>query len=196
LEIVRVRYWHHIEEGRLPRESFSAKFLLYSVDVGMDTGSIAAGDWQIIEEEIDHAPFLLRFLNMVEDNCPSWLSRRASLGVGKIEASRETQMVYILTSFIEAHQHAQRKIHSFVGCDDVDDEDSDDDEPVGGVSLGSAATAAAMMGTRQEDAAINATRDSDLLVQAPEESIVIAESSVAVSILVTAGASCWEFTCV
>lgn len=36
LAMVRVRYWHDIEQGKLPRKSKSAKFLLYSIEVGQE----------------------------------------------------------------------------------------------------------------------------------------------------------------
>ena len=36
LEIVRVKYWQLIEAGKLPRQSFSAQYLLYTIDVGLD----------------------------------------------------------------------------------------------------------------------------------------------------------------
>ena len=39
---------------------------------------------------------------------------------GKLEARWEKRSVYMLTSFIEAHTHAQKKIHSFVTFDDDD----------------------------------------------------------------------------
>ena len=37
---------------------------------------------------------------------------------GKLEARWEKRAVYMLTSFIEAHVHAQNKIHSFISSDD------------------------------------------------------------------------------
>eukprot|EP01033_Poteriospumella_lacustris_P002178 gene2178-1591_t len=36
LEIVRVKYWHLIEVGKLPRISHSAQYLLYTIDVSLD----------------------------------------------------------------------------------------------------------------------------------------------------------------
>merc|ERR1711871_38252 len=63
LEIVRVRYWHQIHEGKIPRLSFSAQFLLYTIDVGLDnvekltvtdddTYRGTSVDWQRLEQEI------------------------------------------------------------------------------------------------------------------------------------------------
>ena len=43
LEIVRVKYWHNIEGGKLPRLSHSAQFLLYSVEVGLDQVGFLTG---------------------------------------------------------------------------------------------------------------------------------------------------------
>lgn len=49
LEIVRVKYWQHIEGGKLPRLSYSAQFLLYSVDFGMDEvrNPVGSQDWYV-----------------------------------------------------------------------------------------------------------------------------------------------------
>lgn len=41
---------------------------------------------------------------------------------GRLEAKHEKRSVYILTSFIEAHEHAQKKIHSFIGSDEDESE--------------------------------------------------------------------------
>jgi hypothetical protein len=47
LEIVRVQYWQSIEAGKLPRQCFSAQFLLYTIDFGLDNASkeVGAQDW-------------------------------------------------------------------------------------------------------------------------------------------------------
>ena len=50
LEIVRVKYWNLIEAGKLPRQSHSASFLLYSVDVGLDDvtdATMGLKDWNV-----------------------------------------------------------------------------------------------------------------------------------------------------
>lgn len=46
--------------------------------------------------------------------CFNFISRL----LGRLEAKKEKRSVYILTSFIEAHEHAQNKIHAFVGMEE------------------------------------------------------------------------------
>ncbi len=150
LEIVRVKYWKLIESGKLPRNSHSSQFLLYSVDVGIDeatynptkpTGDYNYGrafgsranstassvtdrndglmDWACIEEDIDkNNMFGRKTLVWWEAFMPWWLgSGLASSILEWRDSDLETRQVYMLSAFIEAHEHAQRKIHSFVGVD-------------------------------------------------------------------------------
>lgn len=119
LEIVRVKYWHQIEGGKLPRLSHSAQFLLYSVDLGLDEVNDPTGlrDWSCLEEEINNIPLYLYCLHFFETITPGWFTL-PSKWAGKIEARREKRAVYMLSSFIDAHEHAQWKIHSFVGLED------------------------------------------------------------------------------
>jgi NhaP-type Na+/H+ or K+/H+ antiporter len=119
LEIVRVNYWHDIESGKVPRLSFSARFLLYSIDVGLDVVSkphMCLQDWACIEYELDRTPFLIRRLTAIERLLPldSYITRV----LARLEGRREKRMVYMLTSFIDAHTTAQKKMHSYVGLDE------------------------------------------------------------------------------
>lgn len=130
LEIVRAKYWNYIEAGKLPRLSHSAQFLLYSVDVGLDEVNNPAGfqDWRVIEEEIDVMPLYLRTLILMEKFSPlHYCQEVMSNVVGRFEARKEKRNVYMLASFIEAHEHAQSKIHQFLGLDeDLDANDLED----------------------------------------------------------------------
>jgi hypothetical protein len=75
LEIVRVEYWRCIESGRLPRNSFSAKYLLYSIDVGLDyVKDMKKGfrDWDCIEQELSAMPWNIRILLLVEAITPNF----------------------------------------------------------------------------------------------------------------------------
>eukprot|EP00600_Ochromonadales_sp_CCMP1393_P001641 CAMPEP_0174982048 /NCGR_PEP_ID=MMETSP0004_2-20121128/16250_1 /TAXON_ID=420556 /ORGANISM="Ochromonas sp., Strain CCMP1393" /LENGTH=1017 /DNA_ID=CAMNT_0016233903 /DNA_START=17 /DNA_END=3070 /DNA_ORIENTATION=- len=117
LEIVRVRYWHDIERGKLPRLSHSANFLLYCVEVAVDEVDQEEGnrDWKHLHSGITKPSFLVRLLTYIE----SWnIWSSATYYLGMMEARREKRAVYMLTSFIEAHEHAQAKIHEFVVEDD------------------------------------------------------------------------------
>lgn len=70
LEIVKVRYWHDIERGILPRLSHSATYLLYSVEVGLDQvteqdsghNATACGDWKVLLDKITTKPLYLKAL--------------------------------------------------------------------------------------------------------------------------------------
>lgn len=41
--------------------------------------------------------------------------------LGRLEATQAKRNYYILTSFIEAHEHAQKKIHSFIGIEEEEE---------------------------------------------------------------------------
>eukprot|EP01034_Spumella_vulgaris_P031454 gene31454-38847_t len=89
LEIVRVRYWFHIEGGKLPRLSHSAQYLLYSIEVGIDEVAHEDGlrDWSCIESDLDYSA---------------------------------------------PHEHAQKKIHEFIGTgEDEDEEEEENEHPIG-----------------------------------------------------------------
>lgn len=79
LEMIRVKYWHFIEAGKLPRLSFSAQFLLYSIDVALDEIDISpvspahgevpiSRDYLCLEGELLHRPWNLTILNALKDS--------------------------------------------------------------------------------------------------------------------------------
>lgn len=120
LELVRVKYWQLIESGKLPRLSHTAQFLLYSVDVGVDEVYDINGlrDWNAIEEHLEYVPFYIKLLMNLFG--ASWGFSTGFLAW--FLSRREKRAVYILTSFIEAHEHAQSKIHAFLGGGAVQDD--------------------------------------------------------------------------
>jgi polyhydroxyalkanoate synthesis regulator phasin len=125
LQIVRVRYWHHISEGKLPRLSFSAQTLLYSIDVGLDNVQRCykpgldnfSDDWIYIKKTISSdEKLLLSILSFFDQLIPDCLNFGTfRYNYGWASARRDKRSVYMLMSFIEAHEHAQNKIHDFVG---------------------------------------------------------------------------------
>lgn len=126
LEILRVRYWHDIEKGKIPRLCHSAKFLLYSIEVGVDEVEQETGvrDWLVIKQEITEQPLSIRILSYLDENIPhSCMLGYSTYYLGKLEARREKRAVYMLTSFIDAHEHAQSKVHEFISVD-VEGEES------------------------------------------------------------------------
>lgn len=127
LEILRVRYWHDIERGKIPRLCHSAKFLLYSIEVGVDEVEQDTGvrDWRVIKKEITEQPLSIRILSYLDENIPhSCMLGYSTYYLGKLEARREKRAVYMLTSFIDAHEHAQSKVHEFISADVEGEEES------------------------------------------------------------------------
>jgi hypothetical protein len=124
LSMVRVHYWHDIEQGKLPRKSKSGKFLLYSVEVGLDEVNMEAGarDWACVEDKLDTVPHEIQFLTWWEEHVPETWFTYPSRYLNKLECTREERTVYMLTSFIAAHEHAQTKIHGYLRVEENDDD--------------------------------------------------------------------------
>jgi len=117
LEIVRAEYRQLIESGKLPRLSYSAQFLLYTVDVAVDLvhdpAEGAGADYYCMERGLNAEPYLLQALRFLERVVPGGAYVVAE-SASKIEADRIKRRVYMLTSFIEAHESAQKKLHEFL----------------------------------------------------------------------------------
>lgn len=123
LEIVRVKYWHLIEVGKLPRLSFSAQFLLYTIEMGLDKvkEEIGAQDWSCLEAELSYTPYAIRGLQWYQSTVPLCFMKTSSKLLASLQARKEKRSCYMLSAFIEAHEHAQKKIHSFLGLDEESD---------------------------------------------------------------------------
>jgi hypothetical protein len=124
LSMVRVSYWHDIEQGKLPRKSKSAKFLLYSIEVGQEDAIKEDGggsDWRCIEDKLNSTPHEIKLLTMIENMIPpTYFYGFHSRYLNKLECNREERHVYMVTSFISAHEHAQRKLHDFIKVEEDD----------------------------------------------------------------------------
>jgi hypothetical protein len=110
---------HHISEGKLPRLSFSAQSLLYSIDVGLDNvyrpyspaSDQFSDDWLAVQDTIlNDEKFLLWSLGFLDKVTPNWIST-FRYNYGWVSARKDKRSVYMLMSFIDAHEHAQKKIH-------------------------------------------------------------------------------------
>lgn len=103
----------------MPRLSFSAQFLLYTIDVGLDNVGNEHGtpDWDCLLAELTATRPVIRTLIFIEEKLPFFFPNTIAGAVGHLESRWEKRAVYMLTSFIEAHSHAQKKIHSFIGAD-------------------------------------------------------------------------------
>ena len=143
LEIVRTVYWAQIDSAKLPRTSFAVRFLLYSVDVGLDSvgevltasstptstagGSNTAAasranshpdgfDFAPILSEINSEPVVITALKALE---ALGLVDRLGLNcvtrtIAQHEARRNKRNVYMLSAFIEAHREAAAKLQSYL----------------------------------------------------------------------------------
>jgi hypothetical protein len=88
-------------------------------------------DWKYLKFELDNAKWMEGLLFGVYDRLPSWFPIFGHLS--DVTASRnEKRAIYILSSFIEAHEHAQSKIRAFMGHSSgiVGDNESDDEGSV------------------------------------------------------------------
>jgi len=76
-------------------------------------------DWSCIEKDLSKTNIFGRKTMMWwESFMPYWMGRDiASYFLETLEGEHENKQVYMLTAFIEAHEHAQKKIHSFVNVD-------------------------------------------------------------------------------
>eukprot|EP01039_Chlorochromonas_danica_P001214 gene1214-1324_t len=165
LEIVRVKYWQFIESGKLPRQSFSAQFLLYTIDVGLDEIQLEGGarDWVCLEKDLDSESFMTRALKWYQNSMPASMTVWSSNMLGFQHSRDEKREVYMLSAFIEAHEHAQRKVHSFLGLG-------------GGRTLEEGSQTSAHSHDDDDDANRNSGGD----LPCPEELKVVAESRRAV----------------
>ncbi len=190
LEIVRVKYWHFIEIGKLPRQSFSAQFLLYSIEVGLDevnanstkeldVNDRYAKDWICIDQSLRQRLPIIDLLSFIENKIPKCCADRlVTNSLSFLETRREKRLVYVLQSFIEAHEHAQSKIHKFLGVEEDDDDinvfddGNDDSEKVPG---------GAFLLEERNRLRKEKNEAENTINQTPEEAKVIEESKAAVS---------------
>ena len=102
LELCRVKYWHMIEIGKIPRTSWSARFLLYTIEVGIDdVRGVVDGlkDYAVIEQNLEHIDLYIRVLTWLIHAFPkAWRLKRWSQMLAFLLARREKRSVYVLTS--------------------------------------------------------------------------------------------------
>lgn len=127
LDIVRVQYWQHIEAGKLPRESYATQTLLYSIDIGLDLKhEVMLRDYAYLEKEFDAADYQVELMAMLPA-CTPYVGHLIDV----FSSRNEKREIYMLSSFIDAHEVAQRKIVTFLGhaplagAEEEDEIDSD-----------------------------------------------------------------------
>ncbi|CAM9121030.1 unnamed protein product, partial [Ectocarpus fasciculatus] len=120
-------YWQHIEAGKLPRESYATQTLLYSIDIGLDLKhEVMLRDYAYLEKEFDAADYQVELMGMLPA-CTPYVGHLIDV----FSSRNEKREIYMLSSFIDAHEVAQRKIVTFLGhaplagAEEEDEIDSD-----------------------------------------------------------------------
>lgn len=116
LDTLRARYWDSIRSGKLGTHAYTAKLLLYSLDVAQDyTHDISVGlqDWNCIVKGLAMNEYYLIFLRCIDDFFHVF--GVTSGFEGYAAAKRERMAIYTLLNFIDAHKFAQSKLHEFLG---------------------------------------------------------------------------------
>lgn len=114
LSIVRVEYWHRIEDGSLPREAPATQSLLYSIDNALDrVHKSELRDWKWLKNEMQPMGIVEKLTSCLEENTN--VESKVHTFSDVMKSLDEEFKVYVLTSFIECHQRAQKKIYGFVG---------------------------------------------------------------------------------
>jgi len=147
LEMCRSTYWRHIDEGKLPRNSTAAVNLLYSIDVAEDTvNTPGLQDWDTIDFFLsrDRYAWIINLCTWIDFLWTSFIfvltcrfvshNTRPYNSKGFLETyfleyfewQRSENAVYMLASFIEAHEYAQKKIPYYLG----EEEEADTPEEV------------------------------------------------------------------
>ncbi|CAJ1330028.1 unnamed protein product [Effrenium voratum] len=95
LQVVKSHYWSSIQQGLLPRTSQSARFLLSSVDVALDSTAMPLADWEAIKSSLEAGRGLLAKLT------------------GEHAMGELLQKAYCVLSFLEAHRSAREELPRF-----------------------------------------------------------------------------------
>lgn len=133
LNTLEARYWDSIRTGKLGIHAYSAKLLLYSVDVSHDyihDDNFSLADWNCIENGLKVNIFYYEFCRQLDDLFAyfGYFPGYASYA----EAKRERMAIYTLLNYIDAHTFAQSKIHEYLGSKlekNIDQNNYDDDSP-------------------------------------------------------------------
>jgi len=133
VHVVRAHYWEQVESGRLPRESDATLNLLTSTDIALDEVDIGICDWSHIEKDLEVSPTILRGMEWLDSALPERVKWDDYLNAWLIMKRREDAF-YTVTSYILAHEHAQRKIATYFGEDDSEIPDTPEEIKVVGES--------------------------------------------------------------
>ena len=113
LESCRAKYWQYVEESKLPRNAPVTQTLLYSIDSALRRVNIdGQRDWNFLKREMkpnEVLAFLQGHAVLGNTSPVLWLHKYS-------ETRRMYFMVYVLTSFIDAHEDTQRLFSTMVGA--------------------------------------------------------------------------------
>jgi NhaP-type Na+/H+ or K+/H+ antiporter len=125
LDCVRSKYWKFIEEGKMPRQSRVTQILLYSIDNALDrVNKKGLRDWKLIRKELQMNSTLAAVTDAIRDYTPTFFPFHF---LGDLLTTKNIYLrVYIITSFIDAHEDAQKQFYHFMSdLPDNDDEHND-----------------------------------------------------------------------
>jgi NhaP-type Na+/H+ or K+/H+ antiporter len=116
LDMVRIQYLQEIRSGKLPRLSMSAQFLLHSIDKASYHPE-CLGDWDIIKRRLTRTQKLVDWILSLIHSVwmPNTLMEYLEYRHAYLSVNCEKRAVYMLTSFIHAHEVVQKKIYETLG---------------------------------------------------------------------------------
>lgn len=113
LEILRSQYWRFVEESKLPRQALVTQTLLYSVDSALRrVWNVSGRDWTFLQKEMqpDRLVDFLNFFPLLQ-RIPLLMRLR-----DKLETRRMYFKIYLLSSFIEAHERTQKQFSAMASA--------------------------------------------------------------------------------
>jgi NhaP-type Na+/H+ or K+/H+ antiporter len=135
LDIVKATYWEMIKAGTLPANSSATRTLLQSCDIAKDqtdedNGMKSLSDFDCLglpnTEEADAQALHVVIFEKIDKCLPDCVTIDDQIG-DWIHSNLRHDAVYAASSFITAHEIAQRKVKEYVGEDD--DVNNEDDSP-------------------------------------------------------------------
>ena len=119
LEVLRKCFHRHIHQGRLPRGSQAALVLLNSIDIGLQTvHTDGLQDWDAVQQSINSIDRNSELLAQAVCWLQQWGCGEGTFLCTVLlenQSILDSNKIYILTSFIDAHNYAQQHIPYYLG---------------------------------------------------------------------------------
>jgi len=108
--MVKAEYWHMIEQNVVPATSQLPGILFSSVDVGGDD-TIGIDDLTYIKEFVEESTWSLEYVlhKCLDAHCSGSTKEHGLLGMLNMIPAEERD-IYLLTSYIKAHEHAAKQL--------------------------------------------------------------------------------------